>query len=127
VHVKFFTPDSRWTWYVTEGESEQEDVRLFSHVVWVESEWGYVMLSELEAARGPLGLRIERDLYFTPQPFSKVERLETLERSSPADQCRLFVVRRPTCHKLCPPEGVCQSVCGASCHIVLEQRRYIPQ
>ena len=33
------------------------------------------MLSELESARGPLGLAIERDLYFRPAPFS-----ETLKR-----------------------------------------------
>ena len=25
VHVKFFTPDSSWTWYVTEGEEEEAE------------------------------------------------------------------------------------------------------
>jgi hypothetical protein len=25
VHAKFFTPDSNWTWYVTEGQAEDHD------------------------------------------------------------------------------------------------------
>jgi hypothetical protein len=25
VHIKFFTPDSNWTWYVTEGSAEGID------------------------------------------------------------------------------------------------------
>jgi hypothetical protein len=29
VHLKFFTPDSNWTWFVTEGESQDGDF-LFS-------------------------------------------------------------------------------------------------
>ena len=38
----------------------------------LEDEWGYFLLSELKSARGPFGLAIERDLYFTPGPFTKV-------------------------------------------------------
>ena len=30
VHTKFFTPDSSWTWYVTEG-AEQEGDFIFYH------------------------------------------------------------------------------------------------
>jgi len=78
VHLKFFTPDSKWTWYVTEAEEEDGDVRFFGFVIGFENEWGYFMLSELEAARGPLGLPIERDLHFAPKPFSEVKRLERL-------------------------------------------------
>ena len=78
VHLKFFTPDSRWTWYATEGEEEDGDVRFFGFVIGFENEWGYFMLSELESARGPLGLSIERDLHFAPQPFSEIKRLERL-------------------------------------------------
>ncbi len=72
VHAKFFTPDSSWTWYVTEGQAEDGDFRFFGFVVGLEKEWGYFMLSELEEARGPLGLPIERDLHFKPRPFSEV-------------------------------------------------------
>ena len=71
VHAKFFTPDSNWTWYVTEGSADEEDFRFFGYVCGMQ-EWGYFVLSELADARGPLGLPIERDLHFTPSPFSLV-------------------------------------------------------
>jgi hypothetical protein len=75
VHVKFFTPDSNWTWYVTEGspEGDSGDYLFFGYVVGFEKEWGYFTLKELESARGPFGLPIERDLYFDRKPISKVE------------------------------------------------------
>jgi hypothetical protein len=72
VHIKFFTPDSNWTWFVTEGSEEDGDFRFFGFVKGQESEWGYFLLSELKSARGPHGLEIERDLYFKPVPFSKL-------------------------------------------------------
>lgn len=72
VHAKFFTPDSSWTWWVTEGSPEGNDFRFFGFVQGFEEEWGYFLLSELETATGPLGLHVERDLYFTPGPFTDV-------------------------------------------------------
>ena len=72
VFAKFFTPDSRWTWWVTEGSPVENDFRFFGFVRGLESEWGYFMLSELEAARGPYGLPIERDVWFVPGPFHDV-------------------------------------------------------
>lgn len=72
VYLKFFTPDSSWTWYVTEGDDDNGDFRFFGYVVGFEKEWGYFVLSELESARGPLCLPIERDLHFEPRPFSKL-------------------------------------------------------
>lgn len=71
-HVRFFTPDSNWTWYATEGSPEGDDFIFFGYVIGFEKEWGYFALSELAAARGPMGLPIERDLYFEPTPFSKI-------------------------------------------------------
>ena len=35
-------------------------------------EWGTFSLAELEEARGPAGLRIERDLYFEPRRVSMI-------------------------------------------------------
>lgn len=65
VIVKYFTPDSNWTWYVTEGSKREDgDWEFFGLVEGFETEWGYFTLSELESAKGPLGLGIERDLYF---------------------------------------------------------------
>lgn len=74
VHVKFFTPDSFWTWYVTEGQAEEDDFLFFGYVIGFEREWGYFTLNEMRAARGPLGLPIERDLHFRPAPISEVLR-----------------------------------------------------
>ena len=76
-HIKFFTPDSNWTWYVTEGSPEDDDFIFFGYVIGFEKEWGYFALSELTAARGPLGLPIERDLYFKPAPVSQVKEVGT--------------------------------------------------
>jgi hypothetical protein len=72
VHAKFFTPDSNWTWFVTEGGPEEDDFLFFGYVIGQDEEWGYSALSDLESVRGPLGLPIERDLYFKPGPWSDV-------------------------------------------------------
>ena len=72
VHLKFFTPDSNWTWFVIEGSEDEGDFRFFGYVIGFEEEWGYFVLSELESVWGPLGLAIERDLYFRPAPFGEV-------------------------------------------------------
>jgi Protein of unknown function (DUF2958) len=69
VQAKFFTPDSSWTWYCLEFDG---DDTFFGLVIGFEVEMGYFALSELEAARGPLGLPIERDLWFKPAPLSQV-------------------------------------------------------
>jgi hypothetical protein len=72
VHAKFFTPDSNWTWYVTEGSPAGDDYRFFGYVQGLAEEWGYFLLSELTAARGPLGLPVDRDLNFEPGRFTEV-------------------------------------------------------
>jgi hypothetical protein len=79
-HVKFFTPDSDWTWYAFEGgaetgpEPEDNDFVFFGFVDGFYPELGYFTLNELQSARGPMGLRIERDLYFEPTPYSQLPR-----------------------------------------------------
>ena len=69
VFVKFFTPDSSWTWYATEFDGE--DV-FFGLVVGMERELGYFSLAELRSVRGPLGLPVERDEHFVPTPLADV-------------------------------------------------------
>ena len=44
VHVKFFTPDSNWTWYATEFDGKDT---FFGLVDGFEMELGYFSLSEL--------------------------------------------------------------------------------
>jgi hypothetical protein len=72
VHLKFFTPWTGWTWYITEGSPEGDDFIFFGYVIGQEKEWGYTSLNELESVRGPGGLKIERDLYFTQKRKSEI-------------------------------------------------------
>jgi hypothetical protein len=81
VKVKFFDPCGSWTWYVVEGSAimgdgtevpikdangKETDILFFGLVKGFEKELGYFSLSELQSISGPLGLGIERDLYFEP-------------------------------------------------------------
>jgi hypothetical protein len=68
-YVKFFTPDSNWTWYASEFDGEDT---FFGLVQGFEEELGYFSLSELQSTRTPLGLAIERDLHFKPTPISQL-------------------------------------------------------
>jgi len=72
VWVKFFTPDSNWTWYGIEFDGD--DI-FYGFVVGFEQELGYFSLKELSEARGPLGLPIERDKWFKPMLLSEVKEL----------------------------------------------------
>lgn len=76
VYVKFFTPWSNWTWYATEGEQQGEDFIFFGYVIGHEREWGYFSLNELSSVTGPMGLKIERDIHFTPKPKSQVPEIK---------------------------------------------------
>ncbi len=69
VHVKFFTPDSNWTWYATEFDGEDT---FFGLVEGFEKELGNFSLQELESVRGSLGLPIERDLYWQPKMLQEI-------------------------------------------------------
>jgi hypothetical protein len=68
--VKYFTPDAGWTWYASEFDGENI---FFGLVVGLEIELGYFALSELEQVRGPLGLPIERDLYFEAKSLRELK------------------------------------------------------
>jgi len=72
VWCKFFTPDSSWTWYVTEFDGEDT---FFGLVDGFEKELGYFSLRELKTVRGKLGLPIERDMFFKPCRLSEVRGL----------------------------------------------------
>ena len=75
VVVKYFTPDSNWTWYVFEGEkTEDGDYEFYGLVDGFEKALGYFTLGELEGARGPMGLPIERDLYYTGETYKELMR-----------------------------------------------------
>lgn len=92
--AKYFSADAGWTWWASEcsavisdGEATRYlplneplpegwqvvDHLFFGLVSGYELELGYFALSELQAVRGPLGLAIERDLYFTPATLGDLQ------------------------------------------------------
>ena len=67
--VKYFTPSSSWTWYASEFDGEDT---FFGLVDGQFKELGYFNLSELESVSGPMGLPIERDLYWQPKTLEEI-------------------------------------------------------
>jgi hypothetical protein len=72
VYVKFFTPMSDFTWYVTEYDPKQK--LMFGYVArndYTMSELGYTSFDEIsKLSRGGMPM-VERDTSFSPQPLSK--------------------------------------------------------
>jgi len=70
--AKFFNPAGAGTWYATEYDPEE---RIFFGYVSIfgdwNDEWGSFSLDELESFKGPLGIGIERDLFWTEKRFSE--------------------------------------------------------
>jgi len=62
--VKWFTPDANFTWYV--AEYNPENGMCWGLVDGLAKEFGYFMLDEIKALRGPLKLPVERDWSFDP-------------------------------------------------------------
>lgn len=77
VQVKFFCPWGSWTWYGIEYCPEQK--LFYGFVDGDYPELGYFSLTELESVVGPGGLKIERDLYFTPKTLEEIQ-AEILKR-----------------------------------------------
>ncbi len=66
--VKFFNPVGAATWLVTEMDPDENDYLFgLADLGMGFPELGGISLSELQNFRGPLGLGIERDLYFEPK------------------------------------------------------------
>jgi len=68
-YVKFFTPDSGFTFWATEFDGKDT---FFGLVDGHCKELGYFSLSEIESVRGPMGLPIERDLYWRPKMLEEI-------------------------------------------------------
>jgi len=65
--VKLFTPDGSATWLLTELDPTDGHLAFgLCDLGLGEPELGYVSLHELAAARGPMGLPLQRDLHFMP-------------------------------------------------------------
>jgi len=76
--VKFFTPDSNWTWYASEFDGVDT---FFGLVSGFEVEFGNFSLSELQQVLGPMGLPIERDLHFEPKKLSELLEFHRRQRN----------------------------------------------
>jgi hypothetical protein len=75
VIAKFFNPMGAATWYATEFDGEDTFfgfADLFGDPTC--AELGYFSLSEMESVRLPMGLKIERDLYWTPKTLEEVKK-----------------------------------------------------
>lgn len=63
--VKFFNPCGAATWLITQMDPDEPDILFgLADLGFGCAELGSVRLSELESVKGPLGIGIERDLYF---------------------------------------------------------------
>ena len=77
-YLKLFTPDSGFSWHIMEGSPIKDengneiDYHFFALVEGQCKELGYVSLAELESVRGPMGLPIERDLYWQPKTLEEI-------------------------------------------------------
>lgn len=66
--VRLFTPDAGCTWLLTELDPGDPDIAFgLCDLGMGCPELGCVRISELESARGRLGLPVERDLHFEPR------------------------------------------------------------
>jgi len=110
--VKFFTPWGGCTWFIVSGTplddingepttvENAKDWHLFGFCDLGDArcaELGYVLLSELESIRGPLGLRIERDIHFVGESLAKVMSSEPYNRQveAPTPEADLFEQENP--------------------------------
>ena len=73
IYAKFYIHN--WTWWILEYSKEERV--FFAYVQGLEKELGYVSLEELENLNIN-GLKVERDLYFTPTKFKKIKELQCM-------------------------------------------------
>jgi len=68
--AKFFAPSTAWTWYAT---SYDEEAGLFFGIVCGQHiELAYFSIQDLKGVRGPMGLHVERDLYWKEKRLSEL-------------------------------------------------------
>lgn len=71
VRVKFFAPVGSAVWFATEYDPEEGLFFGWAEVVPGCGELGYFSLAELESVKLPMGLGIERDMYYRERPLSE--------------------------------------------------------
>ena len=68
--LKLFNPTGMGTWYISELNPETNVAFVLCDLH--ETEFGYILLDELEAIKLPFGLGIERDKFFQPKEFQDI-------------------------------------------------------
>ena len=71
-HLKLFTPDSIWEWYIIEISIDLDTC--YGYIKGFEGELGYFSINELNEIRTNLGLGVERDLSFKPTKLSVIKK-----------------------------------------------------
>ena len=70
--AKLFDPCGSASWFLLEFDPIERIA--FGYVVGLqEDEYGYISLIEMESIKGPLGIGIEQDMYFTQKRLSCVK------------------------------------------------------
>ena len=69
VVVKLFNPSGLGTWWLY---SMDDNGNCFGIAQLQDREYGYTNIHELEEVRLPMGLKIERDLHYTPETFGEL-------------------------------------------------------
>ena len=69
--TKFFASWSSWTWYAT--SYDEESGMFFGLIKGTHTELGYFSMKDLKRLQGPLGLGIERDLYWREKKLSELK------------------------------------------------------
>ncbi len=72
VVAHFFNPCGSGDWYVTAYHPEDRLIFGWAEIVPGMGEWGYTSIDELQTFKGPLGIGIERDLYWREKRASVV-------------------------------------------------------
>jgi len=75
IAAHFFDPCGSADWYVTAYYPEDNVIFGWAEIVPGMGEWGYTSVAELQSIKGPLGIGIERDLYWKERKASEVERI----------------------------------------------------
>lgn len=81
VYYKLFLPGTSWTWYITEGQQEDDQFICFGYTYGLdeEPELGYFSIDELQEVKTKLQAKVELDITFEPAPWYNVEEKHKLE------------------------------------------------
>ena len=78
--ARFYVPNTRFNWFVVEGEPSGDDYVFFGYVELIQKEFdefGYFALSELEELQSEIGVRVLRDYDF--EPFKASEKVDWIK------------------------------------------------